>query len=91
MRVPEPEKGWWACGAVVGSWVRPRGGVYKGDLGRVFDVDSQANKCTVVLIPRLDYAAMAQRREEGRSLPFGRTNNNIRPAAKCAPLPLTCK
>lgn len=61
--------------------------MYKGDLGRVFDVDSQANKCTVVLIPRLDYAGMAQRREEGRSLPFGRTNNNIRPAAKCGPFP----
>jgi hypothetical protein len=67
----------------VGSWVRPRAGAYKNDLGRIYDVDFQANKCTVMLIPRLDYAGMAQRREEGRSLPFGRTNNNIRPLAKC--------
>eukprot|EP00884_Botryococcus_braunii_P016048 jgi/Botrbrau1/3126/Bobra.0070s0099.1 len=66
----------------VGSWVRPRAGMYKNDLGRIYDVDAQANKCTVMLIPRLDYAGMAQRREEGRGLPFGRTNNNIRPSAK---------
>ena len=49
---------------VVGSWVRMRGGVYKGDLARVVDANYADNQCTVKLVPRFDYAHL-QAKEEG--------------------------
>jgi len=49
---------------VIGSWVRMRGGVYKGDLARVVDANYADNQCTVKLVPRFDYAHM-QAKEEG--------------------------
>jgi transcription elongation factor SPT5 len=47
-----------------GAWVRFRGGIYKGDLARVVDVDLDGGRVTVRVVPRLDYAAIAARRAE---------------------------
>lgn len=44
-----------------GSWIRMRAGLYKGDLGKVIDVDINSGKATVKLVPRIDYAALANR------------------------------
>ena len=52
--------------AQVGSWVRPKIGVYKGDLAKVLAVDINAGRATIKLVPRLDFAAMAARKAEGR-------------------------
>jgi len=69
----------------VGAWARVRAGLYKGDLAKVVDVDHSAGRALVRLVPRLDYAALAQRREEGRQpgLPFGQMPA-VRPPARCA-------
>ena len=77
------------CSADVGSWVRVRGGLYKGDLAKLADVDYAAQRVTLLLVPRLDYAEMARRREEGRQpgQPFGR-QGAIKPQAKYAAQPL---
>lgn len=74
-----------AGGADVGSWARVRAGLYKGDLAKVADVDHSAGRALVRLVPRLDYAALAQRRDEGRQpgLPFGQAPA-VRPPARCA-------
>ncbi|KAK9811747.1 hypothetical protein WJX72_009461 [[Myrmecia] bisecta] len=47
-----------------GSWVRMRAGTYKHDLAKVVDVDDSTGRATIKLVPRLDYAAMAQRKEQ---------------------------
>ncbi|KAK9820946.1 hypothetical protein WJX81_001276 [Elliptochloris bilobata] len=67
----------------VGAWARVRAGLYKGDLAKVVDVDHSAGRALVRLVPRLDYAALAQRREEGRTpgLPFGQAPA-VRPPAR---------
>lgn len=49
-----------------GSWVRPKTGVYKGDLAKVVSVDINAGRATIKMVPRLDFAAIAARRAEGR-------------------------
>ncbi|KAG7669634.1 hypothetical protein Ndes2437B_g05814 [Nannochloris sp. 'desiccata'] len=49
-----------------GSWVRPKTGVYKGDLAKITSVDINGGRATIRLIPRLDFANMAARRAEGR-------------------------
>lgn len=74
-----------AGGADVGSWARVRAGLYKGDLAKVADVDHSAGRALVRLVPRLDYATLAQRRDEGRQpgLPFGQAPA-VRPPARCA-------
>mmetsp|Transcript_16448 Transcript_16448/g.49275 ORF Transcript_16448/g.49275 Transcript_16448/m.49275 type:complete len:1138 (+) Transcript_16448:204-3617(+) len=47
-----------------GAWVRVRtNAVYKGDIGRVVDVDHARRRATVELVPRMDYTAMAQARD----------------------------
>jgi transcription elongation factor SPT5 len=43
----------------VGSWVRMRAGVYKGDLARVLSVSTADNTAVVRLVPRFDLAALA--------------------------------
>ena len=48
------------------SWARPKTGVYKGDLAKVVSVDINSGRASVKMVPRLDFAAIAQRREEGR-------------------------
>ena len=70
----------------MGAWARVRAGLYKGDLAKVVDVDHSAGRALVRLVPRVDYAALAQRRDEGRTpgLPFGQAPA-VRPPARCAP------
>ena len=71
------------AGADIGAWVRVKAGDYRGDLAKVMDVDVPAQRATIQLIPRLDYAAMAQRREEGgRALPFGRKAGGVKPPSR---------
>lgn len=53
-----------------GSWVRPRAGMYKSDLGQVVTVDYSKGVAEVRLVPRIDYAELAKRALEGR-MPFG--------------------
>ena len=54
------------------DWVRVKHGLYKGDLARVLDVDYSRDRATIQIVPRLDYAAMAKRQQEGgRAPPFG--------------------
>lgn len=67
-----------------GSWVRVRTALYKGDLAKVVDADYSAGKASVRIVPRLDYAAMALRRDEGRAAgqPFGRPAGAVRPPAR---------
>eukprot|EP00898_Chlorokybus_atmophyticus_P002859 jgi/Chlat1/3574/Chrsp234S03564 len=47
-----------------GSWIRIRNGTYKGDLGQVLDVDYVRQRCTVKLVPRLDFAAIAAKADD---------------------------
>jgi transcription elongation factor SPT5 len=42
-----------------GAWVRPKRGIYKGDLARVFRVDENDSKVWVQLIPRINYEAIS--------------------------------
>ena len=67
--------------------MRVRTALYKGDLAKVVDADYSAGKATVKIVPRLDYAAMALRRDEGRAAgqPFGRPAGAVRPPARSAP------
>jgi hypothetical protein len=111
----------------VGSWVRIRNGLYKGDLARVVDVDgsvqvssqlrhspppppcqctrppmnapsrwrvtlprltlpvpfsaSREQKCTIKVVPRLDLAAMANRKPEDVRANFGK-QPKVKPPAK---------
>ena len=68
--------------AAVGSWVRITKGPYKDDLAKVVDLDESRNMATMQIVPRLDYAAMSQRINEGKkTAPFGKTGG-IRPAAR---------
>ncbi|KAA6370272.1 MAG: hypothetical protein EZS28_034201 [Streblomastix strix] len=39
----------------IGDWVRPKRGLYKGDLGRVIDFDGGRMQWIVSLFPRIDY------------------------------------
>ena len=65
--------------------MRVKAGDYRGDLAKVMDVDVPAQRATIQLIPRLDYAAMAQRREEGsRAAPFGRKAGGVKPPSRFA-------
>ena len=48
------------------SWTRVRGGPYKGDLAQVLEVDGPRGRVTVRLVPRVDYAAWAQRQRRAR-------------------------
>ena len=59
-----------------------RNGPYKDDLARVVDVDFSGGKAMVRIVPRLDYAAMAQRKEDGRRAPPFGGSRNVRPLAK---------
>ncbi|KAL3147827.1 hypothetical protein ABBQ32_002553 [Trebouxia sp. C0010 RCD-2024] len=52
------------------SWVRPRAGMYKSDLGQVVTVDYSKGVAEVRLVPRIDYTELAKRALEGR-MPFG--------------------
>ena len=63
----------------MGSWVRMRGGAYKGDLAKIVDVNFADNQCTVKLVPRFDYAHL-QAKEEGTHQ--GRKKANLRPPAR---------
>ena len=54
------------------DWVRVKHGLYKGDLAKVLDLDYSRDRATIQIVPRLDYAAMAKRQQEGgRAPPFG--------------------
>ncbi len=44
--------------ADVGSWVRMKTGLYKGDLAKVTLVDHSAQRATIKLVPRIDYAGV---------------------------------
>jgi transcription elongation factor SPT5 len=66
---------------VVGSWVRMRGGVYKGDLARVVDANYADNQCTVKLVPRFDYAHL-QAKEEGAAAGRAKKDGAMRPPAR---------
>ena len=66
---------------VVGSWVRMRGGVYKGDLARVVDANYADNQCTVKLVPRFDYAHL-QAKEEGTAAGRAKKDGAMRPPAR---------
>jgi transcription elongation factor SPT5 len=66
--------------AQTGSWVRPKTGVYKGDLAKVTSVDVNGGRATIRLVPRLDFANMAARRAEGRR-GFDKAAK-VRPAAR---------
>lgn len=49
-----------------------RAGQYKSDLCKVMSVDYSKGVAEVKLVPRIDYAEMAKRQQEGgRALPFG--------------------
>ncbi|KAG1676522.1 hypothetical protein FOA52_000065 [Chlamydomonas sp. UWO 241] len=66
------------------NWVRVRTGLYKDDLARVVDVDFAAQRATVRLLPRLDFAAMAAADAGGEKkprMPFGR-QPVVRPSAR---------
>ena len=63
------------------SWVRMRGGVYKGDLARVIDINYADNQCTVQLVPRFDYALL-QAKEEGTAAGRAKPNAALRPPAR---------
>ena len=65
----------------IGSWIRMRGGVYKGDLGRVVDVNFADNQCTVKLVPRFDYAHL-QAKEEGTAGGRAKKDSGMRPPAR---------
>ena len=69
---------------VVGSWVRMRGGVYKGDLARVVDATYADNQCTVKLVPRFDYAHL-QAKEEGTAAGRAQKDGAVRPPARSSP------
>lgn len=72
----------------MGSWVRVRTQLYKGDLAKVMNIDLTRGQAEVRLVPRLDYAAMAKARAEAGGPGgnrFGRqAPGALRPAAKCA-------
>ena len=43
------------------NWVRVRFGLYKDDLAKVVDVDNASQRASILLLPRLDLNAMANR------------------------------
>ena len=59
-----------------------RNGPYKDDLARVMDVDFSGGKAVVRVVPRMDYAGMAQRKEDGRRAPPFGGRGGVRPLAK---------
>ncbi len=70
-----------ACGADAGAWVRVKSGLYKGDLAKVVDVNPGEGKATIRLVPRLDLAAIANRRPEDVRANFGK-QPKVKPAAR---------
>ena len=48
-----------------------KAGQYKSDLCKVLSVDYSKGVAEVKLVPRIDYAEMAKRQQEGTRLPFG--------------------
>jgi transcription elongation factor SPT5 len=54
-----------AAGISVGAWVRMRGGLYKGDLGRIIYMAADDNAAVVRLLPRFDYGEIKQNRFGG--------------------------
>ncbi|KAL3641224.1 hypothetical protein CASFOL_016192 [Castilleja foliolosa] len=52
----------------MGSWVRVKIGIYKGDLAKVVHVDDVRQRATVKLIPRVDLKALVDKLE-GRKIP----------------------
>jgi len=66
------------------SWVRVRSGPYKGDLGRVLDLDAARGRATVTLVPRLDYAHISRRqaRAAGEEVEADPGARRQRPAAR---------
>ena len=74
------------AGMVPGAWVRMKSGVYKGDLARIDYVDVNEGRVNVRLVPRLDMAALAQKKASRRAGAGGqlpkRTSANQRPLPK---------
>ncbi|GAB4821977.1 hypothetical protein N2152v2_009023 [Parachlorella kessleri] len=64
-----------------GAWVRVKSGLYKGDLAKVVDVSPGEGKATIRLVPRLDLAAIANRKPEDVRANFGK-QPKVRPAAR---------
>lgn len=56
-----------------------KGGVYKGDLAKVVDVEHGSGRLVVKLVPRLDYAVLAK---EVPGNAFGQAAGRARPPAK---------
>eukprot|EP01080_Neovahlkampfia_damariscottae_P012186 gene12186-5773_t len=46
-----------------GDWVKIKRGVYKGDVGQVFEVDETRAEATIKLIPRLEHGEKRERRK----------------------------
>ena len=47
----------------VGSWLKVRGGPYKGDLGKVVFINEETERLKVMLVPRIDFQEWDTRRE----------------------------
>ncbi len=63
----------------MGSWVRLKGGLYKGDLAKVVDVEPGTGRLVIKLVPRLDYPVLAK---EVPGQAFGQSSGRARPPAK---------
>lgn len=60
-----------------GDWVRIQRGLYRGDLGQVYEVDEGRGQVTVKLIPRLEY-----KKQEPPQDKDGKRKRAIRPPAR---------
>ena len=49
----------------VGQWVRVKSGVYRGDVGQVYQLTDQNTNVTVKLVPRVDYNSIAEQIRTG--------------------------
>jgi len=49
----------------VGQWVRVKSGVYRGDVGQVYQLTDQNTNVTVKLVPRVDYTAISEQMRTG--------------------------
>ena len=67
----------------VGSWVRMKSGLYKGDLARVEFVDVNDGRAIVKIVPRLDMAGMAAKKAaKSRGAEAPKRANKSRPLQK---------
>ncbi|KAL4420140.1 hypothetical protein ABPG77_010356 [Micractinium sp. CCAP 211/92] len=64
-----------------GSWVRIKGGLYKGDLAKVMDTDPSTQRATIKVVPRIDFAAVAARKPEDARANFGK-QPKVKPPAR---------